>query len=78
MVGGVAFPAAWLQNAQAADDVYASSQLVSTGGAGASPASLELILADNRHFRVTGTISVEHIAEFVDRPTYGLIEVEPL
>ena len=36
------------------------------------------ILAGNRHFRVTATIPVERIAEFVDGPLNGVFEVEPL
>ena len=37
-----------------------------------------VILAGNRHFRVTATVPVERMAEFVDEPLYGLLEVEPL
>jgi hypothetical protein len=36
-----------------------------------------VILAGNRHFRVTAKIPVERIAEFVDGPVYGVLEVEP-
>jgi hypothetical protein len=37
-----------------------------------------VILAGNRHFTVTATIPVERVAEFVDEPLYGVLEVEPL
>ena len=36
------------------------------------------ILAGNRQFTVTATIPVERMAEFVDEPLYGLLDVEPL
>ena len=36
-----------------------------------------VILAGNRRYRVTGTIPVDRIAEFVDGPVYGVLEVEP-
>ena len=32
-------------------------------------------LADNRQFRVTATIPIEPISEFVDEPVYGVLEV---
>jgi len=35
-------------------------------------------LAGNRPFRVTATIPVEKMSEFVDEPLYGVLEVEPL
>ena len=35
-------------------------------------------LAGNRPFRVTATIAVETMSEFVDEPLYGVLEVEPL
>ena len=38
----------------------------------------QVILAGNRPFRVTATIPVERMAEFVDAPVYGVLEVEPL
>jgi hypothetical protein len=37
-----------------------------------------VILAGNRHFRVRATIPVERVAEFVDGPVCGVLEVEPL
>jgi hypothetical protein len=37
----------------------------------------QVILAGNRQFRVTATIPVERVAEFVDEPLYGVLEVEP-
>ena len=37
-----------------------------------------VILAGNRHFRVTATIPVERMTEFVDEPLYRVLEVEPL
>ena len=37
-----------------------------------------VILAGNRHFRLTATIPVERIAEFVHEPLNGVLEVEPL
>jgi hypothetical protein len=35
-------------------------------------------LAGNRRYRVTATLPVERMAEFVDEPLYGVLEVEPL
>ena len=37
----------------------------------------QVILDGNRHFRVTATIPVERIAEIVDEPVNGVLEVEP-
>jgi hypothetical protein len=37
-----------------------------------------VILAGNRHYRVTATIPYERMAEFVDEPLYGALEVEPI
>jgi hypothetical protein len=30
------------------------------------------------HYRVTAVVPVERVAEFVDAPTNGVLEVEPL
>jgi hypothetical protein len=37
----------------------------------------ELIASGNRHMRVTAVIPQELVAEFVDRPLAGILEVEP-
>jgi hypothetical protein len=37
-----------------------------------------VIAHGNRHLRVTAVVPVERVAEFVDAPTNGVLEVEPL
>ncbi|HEX4525475.1 MAG TPA: hypothetical protein VH108_01900 [Gaiellaceae bacterium] len=37
-----------------------------------------LIAHGNVHYRVTAVVPVERIAEFVEEPTNGVLEVEPL
>jgi hypothetical protein len=37
-----------------------------------------LIAYGNVHYRVTAVVPVERVAEFVDAPTNGVLEVEPL
>ena len=37
-----------------------------------------VILDPNHRYRVTATLPVERMAEFVDEPLYGVLEVEPL
>lgn len=37
----------------------------------------ELIASGNRHMRVTAVIPQDLVAEFVDRPLAGILEVEP-
>jgi hypothetical protein len=37
----------------------------------------DLIASGNRHMRVTAVIPQELVAEFVDRPLAGILEVEP-
>ena len=37
-----------------------------------------LIAHGNKRFRVTAVVPVERIAEFVDEPLNGVLEVEPL
>lgn len=38
----------------------------------------EIWIAGARQVRVTAIVPVERVEEFVDRPLYGVLEVEPL
>ena len=37
-----------------------------------------IIAHGNKHSRITAVVPVERVAEFVDEPLYGVLEVEPL
>jgi hypothetical protein len=37
-----------------------------------------VIAHGNRHYRVTAVVPIERVAEFIDGPTRGILEVEPL
>ena len=38
----------------------------------------EIRTAGNRRMRVVKVVPIERVEEFVDRPLYGILEVEPI
>jgi hypothetical protein len=37
-----------------------------------------VIAHGNRRYRVTAVVPIEHVADFIDGPTRGILEVQPL
>ena len=38
----------------------------------------DIVIVDGDHYQVRSVIQLERMAEFVDEPLYGVLEVEPL